>query len=135
MSWQRSFQQREMRISWWLCNNSKIHLCLWKVWILVICSQSSFCVTRARKDDKIRQNAFFHCYKKMNLVPNKQLVLNVPFQSTKNRKKEMRVDNKVRETIVDVYCPTCRKEKRVYFATIKSLVFTTVKSGKPAATI
>ena len=92
-------------------------------------------VARARKDDKIRQNAFFHCYKKINLVPNKQLVPNVQFQSTKNRKKELCVDNKVRETIVDVYCPTCRNEKLVYFATKKSLIFTTVKSGKPAATI
>ena len=41
----------------------------------------------------------------MNLVPNKQLLLNVPFQSTKYRKKEFCVDNKVREAIGDVYCP------------------------------
>ena len=54
LSWQVLFQQREMRIYWWLCNNSEIHLCLWKVWSLVDCSQSSFHVTRARKDDKNR---------------------------------------------------------------------------------
>ena len=53
------FQQREMRISWWLCTNSEIHLSLWKVWSLVVCLQSSFYVTRKRKDDKNRQNAFF----------------------------------------------------------------------------
>ena len=47
----------------------------------------------------------------MNLVPNKQLFINVPLQSTKYRKREMCVDNKVRETIEDVYCPTCRKQK------------------------
>ena len=41
----------------------------------------------------------------MNLLPDKQLFTNVPFQSTKYRKKEMCVDNKVRETIGDVYCP------------------------------
>ena len=49
----------------------------------------------------------------MNLVPNKQLLPNVRFQSTKNRKKELYEDNKVRETIEDVYCPTCRNEKCV----------------------
>ena len=134
MSWQVLSQQREMRIYWWSCNNSEIHLWLWKVWCLVVCSQSSFRITRARKEDKNRQNTFCLCQKKMNLVPNKQLLLNVPFQSTKYRKKELCVDNKVRETIGDVYCPACRIEKCVYISTIKRLVFTTVKSAKPAAT-
>ena len=49
----------------------------------------------------------------MNLVPNKQLLLNVPFQSTKYRTKELCVDNKVRETIGDNCYPTCRNEKCV----------------------
>ena len=61
LSWQVFFQQREMRISWWLGSNSETHLCLWKVWNLVVCSQSSFYVTKARKDDKNRQNTFFLC--------------------------------------------------------------------------
>ena len=55
----------------------------------------------------------------MNLVPNKQPLLNVPFQSTKFEKKELCVHNKVRETIGDVYCPTCRNEKCVYISTDK----------------
>ena len=38
LSWQLLFQQRKMRISWWLCNISEIHLWLWKVWSLVVCS-------------------------------------------------------------------------------------------------
>ena len=46
---------------WWLCNNSGIHLWFWKEWSLVVCSQSSFHVTRARKDDKNRQNTLFLC--------------------------------------------------------------------------
>ena len=46
----------------------------------------------------------------MNLVPDKQLFTNVPFQSTKYRKKELCVDNKVQEIIENVYCPTCRNE-------------------------
>ena len=122
MSWQVLSQQREMRIFWWLCNNSEIHLWLWKVWCLVVSSQTSFRFTRARKDDKNRQNTLL-CQKKMNLVPNKQLLLNVPFQSTKYRKKELCVDNKVRETIGDVYCPTCGNEKCVYISTNKTTSF------------
>ena len=59
----------------------------------------------------------------MNLVLNKQLLLNVPFQSTKHRKKEVCVDNKVRETIGDVYCLTCRNEKCVYISTNKTTSF------------
>ena len=47
----------------------------------------------------------------MNLVPNKQLSHNVPFQLTKYSKKEFYVDNKVRETIGYVFCLTCRNEK------------------------
>ena len=63
LSWQVLSQQREMRIYWWLCNNSEIHLWLWKVWGLVVCSQSSFHFTRAHEDDKNRQNSLFLCQK------------------------------------------------------------------------
>ena len=70
----------------------------------------------------------------MNLVPNKQLLLNIPFQSTKYGNKELCVDNKVRETIGDVFCPTCRKKSVFTFQPIKRLVSTTVKSARPAAT-
>ena len=59
----------------------------------------------------------------MNLVPNKQLLLNVPFQSTKYRKKELCVDNKARESVGDVYSPTCRNEKCVYVSTNKTTSF------------
>ena len=54
------------------------------------------------------------------MAPNKQLLLNVPFQSTKFRKKELCVHNKVQETIGDLYCPTCRNEKCVYISTNKT---------------
>ena len=66
----------------------------------------------------------------MNLVPNKQLLLNVPFQSTKYRKKELCVDNKVRESIGDVYCPTCRNEKCDYLSTNKTNSFYDCKRCK-----
>ena len=66
-SWQVLSQQREKRIFWWLCNNSEIHLRLWNLWSLVVCSQSSFYVTRAREDDKNRQNTiFFFARKRWN---------------------------------------------------------------------
>ena len=44
-----------------VCNNSEIHLWFWKVWSLVVHSQSSFHVTGARKDDKNRQNTLLLC--------------------------------------------------------------------------
>ena len=66
----------------------------------------------------------------MSSVPNKQLLLNVPFKSTKYRKKELCVDNKVRETIGHVYCPTCRNEKCVYNSTKKTTSFYDCKKCK-----
>ena len=57
------------------------------------------------------------------MSPDKQFFINVPFQSTKHRKKELCVDNKVQETIGDVYCPTCRNEKCVYISTNKTTSF------------
>ena len=66
----------------------------------------------------------------MNLVPKKQFLLNVPFQSTKYRKKEMCVDNKLQETIGDMYCPTCGNEKGVYISTIKMTSFYDCKKCK-----
>ena len=83
---------------------------------------------KTTKTDKTR----FFLLKKM--LPDKQMFVKVPFQSTKYRKKELCVDNKVRETIGDVYCPSCRNEKSVYISTKKRLVSTTVKSAKPAVT-
>ena len=71
----------------------------------------------------------------MNLVPNKQLLLNVPFQSTKYAKQELCVDNKVRETIGDVYCPTCRNEKCVYNSTNKTTSFYDCKKCKACCNV
>ena len=47
----------------------------------------------------------------LNLLPGKQLFINVPIQSTKHRKKEtsnLCVDS-VPEIIGEVYCPTLKK--------------------------
>ena len=71
----------------------------------------------------------------MNLIPNKQLLLNDTFQSIKNRKKELCVDSKVRETIGDVYCPTCRNEKCVYVSTNKTPSFYNCKKCKACCNV
>ena len=64
------------------------------------------------------------------MVPDKQVLFNVPFQSTKYGKKELCVDNKVREIIGDVYCPTCGNEKCVYLSTNKTTNFYDCKKCK-----
>ena len=64
------------------------------------------------------------------MLHDKQLFNKVPLQSTKYRKKELCVDNKVRETIGDVYWPTRRNEKRVYISTNKTTSFYDCKKCK-----
>ena len=64
------------------------------------------------------------------MLSDKQNFINVPFQSTKYGKKELCVDIKVRETIGDVYCPTCRNEKCVYISTNKTTSFYDCKKCK-----
>ena len=64
------------------------------------------------------------------MLPDKQLLLNVPFQSTKDRKKELCVDNKVQEPIGDTYCATCINENGVYISTNKMTSFYDFKKGK-----
>ena len=71
----------------------------------------------------------------MNLLTDKQFLLKVQFQSTKYRKKELCVDNKVRETIGDVYCPTCRNEKCVYISTNKVTSFYDCKKCKACCNV
>ena len=55
------------------------------------------------------------------MLHDNQLFNEVPVQSTKNRKKELCVDNI--KTIGDVYCPTCRSEKCAYLLTNKTTSF------------
>ena len=98
------------------------------MWSLVVCSQSSFHVTRARKDDKNRQNALFLWWKGMNSLHDKQLFNKVPYQLTKYRKKEFCVDNI--KTTGEVFCPTCRNEKSVYISAYKTTSFYECKKCK-----
>ena len=74
---------------------------------------------RAIKTDRTR----YFLVKKMNLLSDKHLFNNDPFQSNKNTMKELCVDNKVQKTIADLFCPACRKQKCVYFSTKKTSSF------------
>ena len=69
----------------------------------------------------------------MNLVPNKQLLLNVPFQLTKHRKNCVWTTKYER---LSEMCIVQHVEMQSVFAfqPIKRLVSTTVKRAKPAAT-
>ena len=62
------------------------------------------------------------------MLHDRQIFNKVPFQSTKNRKKEFCVDNI--KTIGDVYCPTCRNETCVHVATNKTTCFYDCKECK-----
>ena len=82
---------------------------------------------KTTKTDKTR----FSLLKKM--LPDNQLFKNVPLQSTKNGNKEFCVDNKVRETIGDVFCPTC--PKCVYISTNKTTSFYDWENPAPTSWI
>ena len=69
------------------------------------------------------------------MLHDKQLFKEVPFHSTKYKKKELCVDNKVREIIGDVYCPTCRNEKCVYISTNKTTSFRDCKKCKTCCNV
>ena len=71
----------------------------------------------------------------MNFVPNKQLLLIDPVQSTKYRKKELCVDNTVGETVGDVYCLICRNEKCVYIPTKEATCFYDCKKRKACCNV
>ena len=73
---------------------------------------------KTTKTDKTR---FF--FAKKDELGTQQLLLNVPFQTTKYKEKELCVDHKVQETIEDVYCSTSRNEKCVYISTNKTTSF------------
>ena len=69
------------------------------------------------------------------MLNDKRLFNKVPFQSTKYRKKELCVDDKVREIVGDVYRPTCRNEKCVYLSTNKTTSFYDCKKCKACCNV
>ena len=125
-------QQREMRIYWWLCNNSEIHLWLWKVWSLVVCSQRFFYVTRGRKDDKKRQNTLFLCEKRCH--PTNNCSLRSHFNQPNLKRKNCVWTTKCKKLLEMCTVQHVETKSMFTFQPIKRLVCTTVKSAKPAAT-
>ena len=102
---------------------------------LFVCSQSSFYVTRARKEDKNRPNTLF-CFTKLNLLPDKKLFKNVHFESTKNRKKELCVWTTKYKRLFEMCIVQHVEMKSVFtFQSMKRLFYTTINSAKSAATI
>ena len=67
------------------------------------------------------------------MLPDKQIFINVPFQSTKYGKKELYVNDKVREIIGAVYCPTYAK--CVYLSTNKTTSFYDCKKCKACCNV
>ena len=128
------FQQREMRISWRLCNNSDIHSWFWKVWSLVVCSQGCFYVTRARKDDKNRRNTLFLCWKRWTWYPTNNCYRMSLFNQPNIERKNCVWTTKYKRTKAMCIVQHVELESVFTFQSIKRLVSTTVKSAKPAAT-
>ena len=75
-------------------------------------AQKVLFMLQSTKTDKRR---FFFAKKKDEI--GSQFHFFVPCESTKYRKRELGVDNKVQEAIEDVHCPTCSEEKCVYSST------------------
>ena len=125
-------QQREVQIYWWLCNNFEIHLWLWQMWSLVVCSQSTFHVTRARKDDRNGQNTLFLCYKRCYTTNNCAIksLLNQPIIE-RNNWAWITMYEKLSEMC---FVPHVETKSVFTFQPINRLVSTTVKSAKLAAT-
>ena len=97
-------------------------------WLIV--HKNSFTLQEHVKTTKTEKLRFFYDKKFEILVPNKQLFIIVPFQSTKYRKKILCEDSNVQETIGDAYCPTWRNEKYVYISTNKTSSFYDCKKCK-----
>ena len=79
------------------------------------------------KTTKTDKKRFFFAKKD---VTRQTIVQKVLIQSTKYRKKDLCMDNEVRETFGDVFCPTCRNEKCVYLSTKETTSFYDCKKCK-----
>ena len=69
----------------------------------------------------------------MNLVPDRQFLLNVPFQSTKYQRKNCVSTTKYKRLSEMCIVQHVEMKSVFTFQPIKRLVSTTVKSAKPAA--
>ena len=100
-------------------------------WLLV--HKVPFMLQEHVKTTKTDKTQFF-CQKNMNMVPNKQILLNVQFRPTNYRKKNCVWTTKY-EKLLEMCIVQHVKMKSVFsFPPLKRLISTTVKSAKIAAT-
>ena len=86
---------------------------VWKVWSLVVCSQSYFHVGGARKvNKKVKKRLSFA--KELNLLPKTLFFNNVPFQSTKYRTKELCVNKQITRDFLEI-CIVQHVEMKIVF--------------------
>ena len=86
------------------------------------------------KTTKAEITHFFSAKKWWTWYPTNNCYLLYHFNQSNIEKKQLCVDNKVKEALGDVFFPTCRKENCVYFSTKKTASFYDCKNAKPAAT-
>ena len=133
LSWQVLLQQREMRIYWRLCNNSEIHLWLWKVWSLAV-HKVPFMLqehVKTTQTDKIR---FFVARKRWTWYPTNNYYLMSHFNQPNIERKNCVWTTKY-ERLSEMCIVQHVEMKRVFtLPPMKRLASTTVKSAKPAAT-
>ena len=68
----------------------------------------------------------------MKLLPDKQLIIKVPFQSTKNKKTELCVDKDVKKNLAMYFVQHIEMKFVFTFQPSILPVSTTVESAKPA---
>ena len=122
-----------MRISSWLCNNFEIHLYLWKVWRLVVCSQSSFRLqehVKTTKTDKMR----FFARKRQTWYTTNNCYLMFHFNQPNIERNNCVLTIKYKRLLEICTVEHVETKSLFTFQPIKRLVSTIVKSANPAAT-
>ena len=83
---------------------------------------------------KTDKTLFFLAKKQMNLVPNKQLLINAPFHSTKHKEKDCVGTTKYKRLLEMCFVQHVEMKSVFTFQPIERLLSTTVKSAIPDAT-
>ena len=103
-----------------------------RAWLFV--QKVPFMLQEHVKSTRTDKTRFFFVKKKLNLVPNKQLLVFAPFQPTKYKKKNSVRTTKYKRLLKMCFVQHVEMKSVFTFQPSKRLVSTTVKSAKPAAT-
>ena len=134
MSCQVLFQHTEMRISWLLCNNSEIHLWLWKLWSLVVWSTKHLlCYKRTQRRQKQTRYAFF-AKNRWTCYPTNNCSIISHFNQPNIEKKNCVWTKKYKRLMEMCIVQDVETRSVFTFQLIKSLVFMSAKNARPAAT-